>query len=287
MSELLRQYFISAVVIASVWAPVATGVSLIYGVLRYPNFAMGEFMTLGTYVTLAVGAASGLSLPVSAAIGVIIAGIVAVLADQTVFRAVRKAGSLPAILLSLGFMLIIQNVVRMVWGNGPWQLDVPLVRPYNILGFSVTMYQLISLATSTAVIVGTYVVLARTRFGKAVRALSDNPELARAAGIEPEPLYAGVTFIAGALSATGGVLLGLQSVLTPLMGWDSLLPAFAIAILGGLGSPIGAGIAAVVIGLAGEYSLLFVQSSYKSAVAFVILAIILVVRPSGILGTRL
>ncbi|MDE2572097.1 MAG: branched-chain amino acid ABC transporter permease [bacterium] len=286
MSELIRQYLVSAIVIASAWAPTAAGISLIYGVLRYPSFALGEFMTLGAYLTLGLSAGLGLPLPLSALIAATASGFVSLAVDQTAFRCVRRAGILPPILLSLGLMLILQNVVRAIWGNGSWQLDVPLARPYQLLGFTITPYQLITIAISFVTVGAAYVVLLRTRFGKAVRALADNPDLALVSGIQPEPVYAGVTFMAGFLSAVGGVMLGLQSVLTPLMGWDSLLPAFAIAILGGLGNLMGAGIAALVIGLAGEYSLLFVQSSYKSAVAFVVLALILVIRPSGILGGR-
>ena len=286
MSELIRQYFVSAIVIASAWAPTAAGISLIYGVLRYPNFALGEFMTLGGYLTLGLSAGLGMPLPLAALIAVIAAGLVSLAVDQTAFRAVRRAGILPPILLSLGLMLILQNVVRAIWGNGAWQLNLPLTRPYEWLGFIITPYQVISIVVSVLAIGISYVVLLRTRFGKAVRALADNPDLALVSGIQPEPVYAGVSFMAGLLSALGGVLLGLQSVLTPLMGWDSLLPAFAVAILGGLGNLMGAGIAAIIIGLAGEYSLLFVQSSYKSAVAFVVLALILIVRPAGILGGR-
>ena len=286
MSELVRQYLVSAIVIASAWAPTAAGISLIYGVLRYPNFALGEFMTLGGYLTLGLSTGLGLPLPLAVLIAVIASGLVSMAIDQTAFRAVRRAGILPPILLSLGLMLILQNVVRMIWGNGAWQLDLPLTRPYEWLGFAITPYQVVSIVVSALAIGVSYVVLSRTRFGKAVRALADNPDLALVSGVQPEPVYAGVTFMAGLLSALGGVLLGLQSVLTPLMGWDSLLPAFAVAILGGLGNLMGAGIAAIVIGLAGEYSLLFVQSSYKSAVAFIVLALILIVRPAGILGGR-
>ncbi|TAM86361.1 branched-chain amino acid ABC transporter permease [bacterium] len=286
MLELVRQYFVSAIVVASALAPTAAGISLIYGVMRYPNFALGEFMTVGGYLALVLSAALGMPLPLAALAAALAAGVISLAVDQTAFRAVRRAGILPPILLSLGLMLILQNVVRIIWGNGSWQLNVPLARPYQLWGFSVTPYQLISIVVSAVTLGAAYVVLMRTRFGKAVRALADNPDLALVSGVEPEPVYAGVTFMAGFLAAIGGVLLGLQSVLTPLMGWDSLLPAFAIAILGGLGNVMGAGIAALIIGLAGEYSLLFVQSSYKSAVAFVVLALILIVRPTGILGER-
>jgi len=283
----LKFYLISALVEASIWALPAAGVTLIYGVLRYPNFALSEYMTVGAYLALALANLPGITIWFAAAAAVVMTGILAAAVDQAFFRPVRQAGALPPILLSLGLMLVLQNVVRFVWRNDVRELPVPLVEPYEIAGFVITSHQMATIVCSLLALFMLFFVLSRTRFGKAARAIANNPNLALVAGVEPEPVYFGVLFVAGALAALGGIFLGLASTITPLIGWQTLIPIFAVAILGGLGNVLGAASAALVLAAASEYSLLVVQASYKPAVSFVVLALVLLVRPSGLLRSNL
>jgi branched-chain amino acid transport system permease protein/neutral amino acid transport system permease protein len=125
--------------------------------------------------------------------------------------------------------------------------------------------------------------LRMTAFGRAVRATSTNPELAVVTGVRPEIVYGGVIFISGFLAAIGGVALATETTLTPLLGWRVLIPLFAVAILGGLGSVIGAAYAALLLGLVSEFSLLVLPATYKTALAFLVLAAVLLVRPTGLI----
>jgi len=279
-----EQYVASGIVVGAIWTLPAIGISLVYALLRIPHFAFAELMTFGAY--LAFGFSVGLKLPFAeaAALACGICGLAAGLADQAFFRPVRKRGLLPAMLLSLGLMLILQNLVRFCWGNGVRQFRLPLQRPYNLGGFQLTYNQLLILLVTIVTVLAVYSFLKWTKFGMQVRATANNAELARVTGIEPERVYAGLTALGGLLAGCGGVMMAAYTSLTPLMGWNSLLPLFAIALLGGLGRVGGAAMAALLMGLATELSLLVIQSSYKVGLAFVILACLLLLRPRGLIA---
>jgi len=262
----------------------AIGISLVYALLRIPHFAYAELMTLGSYLAFALSVGLGFPFLPSAALAAIICGALAGCADQALFRPVRKAGVLPAMLLSLGLMLVLQNVVRFFWGNGVRQYRIPLQRPFDLIGFNLTLnHILILLAVLLAVLV-VQVLLRWTSFGMQVRATTNNSELARVTGIEPERVYVGLTALGGFLSGLGGVLMAVSTSLTPLLGWNNLLPLFAIALLGGRGRVGGTTLAAMVIGIITQFSLFFIQSSYKVGLAFFLLAVLLVVRPRGLVS---
>ncbi|RAZ84775.1 branched-chain amino acid ABC transporter permease [Mesorhizobium hawassense] len=278
----LKIYLVSALVSAAIWSLPAAAISLIYGVLRYPNFAIPELMTLGAYLTLLL-CGFGVPLWVAGIFSALLTGLVALALDQTVFRFVRRAGMLPPVLLSLGVMLVVQNFVRFVWGNGNLQFPITPMRPVILAGFIISPIQLIIIATGIAILGAIFLSLRFTEFGRAIRATSTNPELAVVTGVQPERVYAAVLFVAGFLSAVGGTVLATETSLNPLLGWRVLIPLFAVAILGGLGSVVGAALAALLVGLASEFSLLILPSSYKTALAFLVLTLVLLVRPSGLI----
>jgi len=277
----LKFYAVSALVVAAVWSLPAAAMSLIYGVLRYPNFAIPEYMTLGAYLALFI---TGFGIPFwpAATLGMFLTGLIAVVWDQTVFRRIRGAGPLPAILASLGVMLILQNVVRFFWGNANLQFDVPLMRPFNIAGFVVTQNQLVCLVVAAGVLTAVYALLKWTAFGRGVRAAAGNPELSLVSGLRLEVTYAGVMFLAGILAAAGGIILALETALSPLLGWRVLIPVFAVTILGGLGSIGGAAAAALLLAIISELSLFALPVTYKSALAFMVLAGVLILKPTGL-----
>jgi branched-chain amino acid transport system permease protein len=280
----IKQYVVSGLIIGGIWMLPAVGISLVYALLRIPHFALAELMTLGAYLTVAFTSSLGLSFPVAAVLSAMACGFISGAADQILFRPVRKAGLLPAMLLSLGLMMIVQNFVRFFWGNGVRQYRLPLQRPSMILGFSVTTQQILILAVAALTTFVAFAILRWTRFGMQVRATATNVELARVTGVDAEHVYAGLTTMGGVLAGLGGVMLGVYTSLTPLMGWNSLLPLFAIALLGGLGRVEGAALAAIVMGVATELSLTILPSSYKVALAFAVLAVLLILRPRGLVG---
>lgn len=280
----LQIYFVSALVSAAIWTLPAAAISLIYGVLRYPNFAIPEFMTLGAYLTLFL---CGFSLPLwlAALLAAVLTGLIGLVFDQTVFRFVRSAGILPPVLLSLGLMLLIQNAVRFVWGNDVLQFPIELARPFVFAGFVITPAQAAMIGAVVLILILGIAALRWTSFGHAVRATSTNPELAVVTGVRPEVVYGGIIFASGFLAAVGGVALATETSLTPLLGWRVLIPLFAVAILGGLGSVTGAALAALLLAMVSEFSLFVLPVTYKTALAFMVLALVLLVRPTGLIRT--
>lgn len=278
----LQFYFISALIIAATWALPAAGVSLIYGVLRYPNFAVAEYATLGAYLTLALSL-QGVPFVWAALGSALVTGVLATAVDQVIFRPVRTANPLPPILLSLGLMLILQNVVRFVWGNEVQHYPLTMESPWSIAGFTILPSQAAAIGVAVAILLGLHCMLRFTPFGRDVRAVANNPDLALTTGVEPERVHGGIMFATGSMAALGGVLLGLAGSITPLMGWHVLIPIFAVAILGGLGNVLGTLLAAALLAIVSEFSLFWVQSSYKPAIAFAVLVAVLIVRPGGIL----
>src|SRR5690606_23461442 len=209
-------------------------------------------------------------------------GVLAVGLDRLLYRPVRSYGVLPPILLSVGAFFVLQNTVRFVWGNNVYQFALPLLRPYRFGSITITAYQIVSIGVAVAVLLLVHLRMSRTRFGRALRGTANNPDLAYMTGVDPERVAAGTWFLAGLLAALGGVLLGVETMLTPMMGWFHLLPLFAITLLGGLGSMAGVAVASIIVGLSQELSLLFIPASYKPAVAFVSLTIVLLFRPTGL-----
>ena len=154
----------------------AIGISLVYALLRIPHFAFAELMTLGAYLAFGFSVGLKLSFPESAVLAAALCGLVAVLADQALFRPVRKSGLLPAMLLSLGLMLIFQNVVRFFWGNSVRQYRLPL-GILSFMGFQLTFNYLVILVVTMVIVLAVYSLLKWTKFGMEVRATANNAEL--------------------------------------------------------------------------------------------------------------
>lgn len=279
----LAQLLIYGVVLGSIIALGAIGVSLTFGVLRFANFAHGDYMTVGAYLVLPFYA--GLQLPMFAAVLIAIAGtaLMAVTIDRLLFERLRRAGPLVLLISSFGVGLMLRSVVQMVWGPRTLVyesgIDLPLLfGPLRIKPDHITI-----IIGTALLVLAVHLLLTRTRMGKAMRAMSDSPELARASGINTAQVIL-FTWVAGAaLAATAGFFLALDTTLRPGMGWFILLPVFAAAILGGIGRPYGAIAGGYVIGITAEFSTLFISATYKPAVAFAIMVAILILRPTGIL----
>lgn len=211
--------------------------------------------------------------------------IIAVAIDQLIYRRLRRTQPVILLISSFGMALILRSLVQLIWGSDnqtyvsgiqfPWRLDW-------LGGLRLKPDHVWIVLISSALIVMVHLFLSRTRLGKAMRAMSDNMDLARISGIPAERVIMMTWIIGGALAAAAGVFLGIDTRLHPMMGWTTLLPIFAAAILGGIGRPYGAIVGGMVIGISMEMSTLFISASYKPAVAFAIMVIMLIVRPQGI-----
>ena len=278
------QLIVNGIVNAALIAPPAIAFSLLFGVLRFPNFAIGGYVTVGAFAAYAFNVQLGLPILAAALAAMIVTGIVVWLSDIIVFKPMRGHGTVTLLVVSIALTLIIEHVIRIFYGADVRGFDLPLQRPMKFAGMRITQEQVEIIVLAIGIAIATHLLLRFTRIGKAMRATADNPVLAEVRGINTGLVIGFTWLFCGALFGLTGVLAGLDLVIEPLLGWYLTIPIFAAAILGGIGSPYGAMLGALMVGLAEELTVLVLPSSYKIGVGFAIIAILLLVRPHGLLG---
>lgn len=311
------QLLITGIITGCIYAVGAAGLSIVYGVLRFPNMAHGLGMMVAGYLTfffytgrvrrsaLVIGDARlpfnfgalpeattpilGFSfgygmLLAMAASAITISGILIVI-DWVVYRPARlkrKQVSLVLTTLSFGIAYVLFGLIAMGWGTLPRSLAEGIQRateyPFGILIKADQQFVVVGAVASA---LGAYAVLYWTKLGRAMRAVTDNPDLARLSGVNIERVVVFMWILVGCLTAAAGMLAGLQAQLTPQLGLALVLPLFTAAALGGIGSPIGSLLGGLAVGVLQEVSVAFVEPGYKLSIAFVVLVIILVLRPLG------
>jgi branched-chain amino acid transport system permease protein/neutral amino acid transport system permease protein len=277
----------------------AIGLTLVFGVLRFPNFAHGELVTVGAYAAFTIMGllpqgpplrpfSFGPELLVALVLAVPVVCAVALGMDRLLFRPLRTRGASLVLfaMASLAGAFFVRSVIYLIWGSDFWFYYPGRANPaLNLpLGVNVQADQVFVFALTLVLVILTWLLLERTRMGKAMRATANNPDLAQVRGINTERVIAWTWILGATLAAAGGVMYGLASQLRPEMGWTLLLPMFAAAILGGIGNPVGAVVGAIIIGVAQQVSAAFLDPAYGPAVAFVLLVIVLVLRPNGLFG---
>jgi branched-chain amino acid transport system permease protein/neutral amino acid transport system permease protein len=282
----IAQYLFNGLVTGGILALPAVAFSILWKLLRFPNFAVSTYLTVGAYAAYALNHALGLGLP-AAWIGALGAtGAVALAVDRIAFRPMRDRRPFSLAIASIGVAFVLENVVRFAWGNDFRSYDVPVTRAMTWAGLRVGREQLLILAVAIVLMALAQLALTRTRLGIAMRATADNPLLAAVKGVPTERVVALASVGGGALAGGAGVFLGLDATIEPLMGGGLIISVFAAAILGGVGSAPGALAGAVIVGVMEEVGTLAVPPTYKSAIGFAIILVVLLVRPTGLAGAR-
>lgn len=262
----------------------ALAVTLLFGVLKFPNFAVGAMMTVAAYLAFALNAQLGWSLVAATALVAVGFGGVCILIDQLTFKPLRGRSAITLMVASLGLGFILENLARFAYGNTARSFAIELARPFRFLDVRMNHEQMITFAISTAAMIAMWLLLTRSPVGRAMRAVADNPQLALVRGIDAERIIRWTWFITGMLLAVGGVLIGMDRALEPPMGSNYLVSVFGAAILGGLGSPLGAFVGALAIGVASELSTLVMPPNYRIGIPLAAIALVLVFRPQGLFG---
>jgi len=283
--SLIFQALINGLVSGTLLAVPAIGFTAMFAVLRFPNFAVSGMATLGAFAGYLVYGAVG-SVVAALVVAFAAAGAVGLFFDKTAHLPLVKQGALPAAIASIASGLVLENLVRLGFGNDPRGYDRPIARDMRLGDLRISPQQLETMGIALVVMLLVFAALGFTRIGKAMRASADNPELAALKGIRPQRVAAMASFVGMGLVGIGGMLLGLDSSIDPLTGTRILLSMFAAAVLGGLGSVPGAVLGAFLIGIAEELSVLVFGSPYRSAVGFFAILIMLSIRPRGLLGER-
>jgi len=292
------------IVLGSIIALGAIGLTMVYRIVGFANFAHGEFMTLGAYLALFIisillpwvglpdgrfGSLSfGWRMVIAFPLAMLAVAFTAILFDKILYKKLRVKKSGPVILAmaSLGASFIIRMTILIIWGSDYIFYRPGLLRPALDLplGIKIRPDQIFIFFAAIFLVILLHLFLKRTKMGKAMRATADNSDLALITGIDTERIISWTWAIGGGLAAAGGIFYGIDVQLHPGMGWNFLIPIFAATILGSIGNIYGALIGGFVIGIAQQVSTAFLAPTYKLAVAFMIMIIILLVRPQGIFG---
>lgn len=279
----LLQAVLNGVAEGALLAMMALGVTLIFGVARFSNNSHGEILTVGAYGTLWGAAALPLWLAVPA--GVLLAVIVGLMTYALIFRRLADR-PIAALLASIGVSIFLRGLIALIAGTSQFGLDIPLWRAWRFWGLRILPVEAYICLASFVTIFAVHLVLRNTRIGVEMRAVADNPLLARTSGIDPDRVNRATWTIALVVGGLAGVLVAAKTSIYPDLGWNLLLPAFAAAVFGGLGSPYGAIMAALILGIAQNVATLWIPDTYKSTVAFVVLIGVLLIRPSGLTGRQ-
>ena len=285
----LLQVIVFGLIEGSVIAVGAVGLTLSYGVTRFINFAYGEFLTYGAYLTLFLaGGLFGLSLPLPAAavVAIVIVGGLGVAVSRTFFEPIADRGALPLLITSIGVSFILRNLLQGWVSVDARQLPIPLLRRQEYLGLvQLTDLELGIVVAGVATMGAIHLLLQHTMLGKRMRATSGNRSLAEVAGIDTTNVVRQTWFISAAAGALSGVLYAvLFSPFRPGVGFEYLIVIFAATLLGGIGRPYGAMLGAFAIGLAMNFGSTYLSANYTRAYAFLILVAVLLVKPEGIRG---
>lgn len=282
----------------------AIGVTLTYSILGFANFVHGEFVAWGAYACLVIAGLIGVGLgiqmepigPFSIGWVVLIAGVIAMVftgglaltLDWLLFRRLRRHGNaIVMVMASFGASMALRSLLEFLFSSEPayFSQDIQMAIPIG-LGIRVTPDQMLMLGLTAVLVVGMHLLITRTTIGRSMRAVAENPHLAAVAGIDVTSVIRKTWLIGGALACAAGIVAGITVQIRPFMGFDLLLPMFAAAILGGIGSVPGAVIGGIFVGLCEAVTVQTIGAEWRQAVAFLILAAVLVLRPNGIFGKR-
>jgi branched-chain amino acid transport system permease protein len=306
--EFVNFYLIPGLVLGCIYALGAIGITLTFGILRFANFAHGEIMMSGAYLTwtvMAIAGYAGLTLhPLVAMVPATLLVILLFLGtDKFFYKPFRKSETIKVVMASFGMMLIIRSAVQVIWGPNQLTFVRGIAKPNPVLSdlsndigmmLIIPNKHLFIFAGTIIIVIALSYLLNRTRIGKAMRAVSDSPDLAHVTGIDVDKVIRATWIVGGICATAAGVFLVMDvQMLETTMGFRMLLPMFAAAILGGIGKPYGAVFGGLVIGLAEELSAYpwigdtpLLSPGYKTGVAFAIMVIMLIVRPQGLFKGR-
>ncbi|WP_019501482.1 branched-chain amino acid ABC transporter permease [Pseudanabaena sp. PCC 6802] len=298
MQEILHallQSGVDGIATGSIIALAAVGLSLTYGILKLANFAHGDILTLGAYLALLANTIAKLNIGLSILFGCAIATVVVLLCEKLLWQPLRFRRATPTtmMIVSIGLALVIRNGIILFAGTKPQSYSIPSFPALNLQGLLVRTNSAITICIAIIVVAGLYYLLQNTKIGRAMRAVADNPELAKITGINVNAAIAWTWVITGCLTALGGGMYGLTTGINPNMGWSLVLPMFTAVILGGIGNPYGAIAGAMIVGIAqevattcpanlGELAKYCIGTDYKLGVGLLIMVLVLLVKPQGL-----
>lgn len=286
---MIFQLIANGIIAGCTYALIALGFTIIYGAVRFFHFAHGAVFAASAYGAWAATVFLQASLPVAALVGAGTGGVIGVLIETIVYRRLRarRAPGLILLLASFGVFLLLQSFLQLAFGSDIKLLRQSVVRSgHEILGAFVTDAQILIVGASVVLAAVVVLFLRRARFGKAIRAVADDPLASRLVGINADRTIGAAFFLGSALAGVAGVLVALESNIQPYMGLNASIKGIISALIGGMGSIPGAMLGGLLIGLAENLGVWGISTGWKDAVAFAVLVVFLLLRPNGLFGSN-
>ncbi len=295
--DIFLQQLINGLTIGSLYALVALGYTMVYGVMKLINFAHGDLVAFSAYVGLTIfsqlfgaSTSSFINIIIIFLLTAIIVAFVGVLLERLAYRSLRTAPRLSAVVSALGAALVIQNGIMLIWGPNMQIFPADLLpsTSWNIGGVIISFTQLVILLLSAVLMAALYLFINKTKMGTAIRATAIDQDAAKLMGINVNRVIMMIFVIGSMLGAIGGLFIGLYyRALTFDMGWLYGLNAFIAAIIGGIGNIPGAMLGGLMLGLFNAMIAGYISTEWAETFTFILLIVILIVRPTGILGEKI
>jgi branched-chain amino acid transport system permease protein len=287
--QLFLQLMVNAVVAGSMYALLAVSFGLILGTTRTFHFAHGVVYTTAAYATYLFADYLGLPLLVSAALAIVVAALLGVAIEIVIYQPLRELYATPLVILisSLGVLIVIENIIAIVFSTDPKTLSGFPNSTIIVGGVAVTTLRLTIVAVSAAIFLLVLLFLFRTRVGKAMRAVANSPEVAQAVGIDKRYIFILAFALGSAVVSPAAILFTLDKGATPDIGMTAVLIAAISVIVGGLGSIPGAVLGGLIIGFAQNLGVWLIPSEWQSTIAFGVLLVVIIFRPTGLMGGKL
>lgn len=284
--DMFYQQLVNGLTVGSLYALIALGYTMVYGILRIINFAHGDILMIGTFIGMVLVTKFGVAFIPALLLTMIITAMMGVLVERIAYRPVRAADKLITLLSALGVSIFLVNFAQLVWGTELHPFPANVFGNPIILGdVHIGTLQVWVLGVSLALMAGLHFFVNHTKMGVAMRATSYNGDLARLMGINVDNIIS-ITFALGsALAAAAGILIGVYyDAVYPVMGYSAGLKAFTAAVLGGIGSIPGAMLGGLLLGVLENEGAAYLSAGYKDAIAFALLVFILLIKPTGLMG---
>lgn len=282
---MFAQQLTNGMVLGSIYALCALGFTLIFGVARVVNFAYGELLMLGAFVTLSLMTLLHINFFAALPIGMAVIAVLSVLVYVVTVRPVMR-DPLQALLVTTGVLYVLREVAIFIWGTAPRQMEMGVEDALEVGEIIVTYQRLVAIAMMILLVVSMYLILYRLRIGKALRAVAQNRAGAEAIGLDVDRIVCFAFAVSGAMACAAGALIGALYATEPAMGGAPLLKSFVIVIFGGLGSVPGAIVGGLLIGLIETFAGTYISYAFKDVFTFLIMIAVLLFRPAGLFGGR-
>jgi len=287
---LFLQQLVNGLTIGGIYALIAVGYTMVYGVIQLINFAHGEIYMLGAFFALTFIAALGMPFYMAFLLAMACGAVCGMLLDVIAYRPLRQSPRLACLITAIGMSIFLQNLAMLIWGSRPKPFPAESLpawfgKTWHLTHFSLTGFHLFIFAVTIVMMVGLNLLIRKTRFGKAMRAVAQNKTMAALAGINVNRVITLTFAVAGSMGAAAGLMVGaFYNSLYPTMGYLAGVKAFAAAVLGGIGSVPGAMLGGIVLGVAEAMGAGYLSSLYRDGISYAVMILVIIFIPAGFFG---